>query len=617
MKQTIKLSIATSLLLISNTFAEELEPITVVSTNKTEHSIQNTTSSVEVITAEELEERGYQTVSEAINTIAGISVANSGGLGQQTTFFVRGADSGKVLVLLDGMRLNDPSTTDGRALLDSLTTANIEQIEIIKGGTSSIWGSNASAGVINIITKTPKTGVHGSIAASYGSYNTRGVDANIGYKDEKLTAQFLGSLLKTDGFSALAPANAEEDGYTNKNINLKLGYAFDVNNNVMMSYNRIKTQTEYDDNYSADGADDAYSHADSDQENMDIDYKFSRDNYDATLHASKGTYDRNFYTTSSYYGDAINHYHALIKEYSFINAYTYNPDGKAVLGFEYKDIDGLNQYNTYPASQSNYLNKAVFLSNTYRFAGTTLLETNLRFDDFDAFENKTTYKIGLKHDHPSIPGFVTGANYYTSYDAPSAYQLANPVFDTLLKPSFTKGYEIYVRYNELVNLTYFDNKVEDNIDYDMTNWGYYNVEGTSKFKGIELASTYKFSEIGLVLSANYTHLFTYEKEDGTALIRRPKDTLNALVDYYTDSQMHFGIEAQYIGKREDSDNGYPVATLIPTGNYTLWNLHFDMPVMQDITFALHAKNIFDKDYQSVYGYATEGRSVYGKITYSF
>ncbi|HSR73893.1 MAG TPA: TonB-dependent receptor plug domain-containing protein, partial [Sulfurovum sp.] len=108
--------ITATLLLTTSTHADEtLEPISIISANKTIQYIQNTTSNVTVITAEEIEENGYQTVTQAINAIAGISVTNSGGLGQQTSFFVRGADSGKVLVLLDGMRLNDPSTTNGTA----------------------------------------------------------------------------------------------------------------------------------------------------------------------------------------------------------------------------------------------------------------------------------------------------------------------------------------------------------------------------------------------------------------------------------------------------------------------------------------------------------------------
>ncbi|MCO4846083.1 MAG: TonB-dependent receptor [Sulfurovum sp.] len=615
------LSLITATLLLTNTYADEtLEPITIISSNKTTQSIQKTTANVTVITSTDIEEKGYQTVAQAINTVAGISVTHSGGLGQQTSFFVRGADSGKVLVLLDGMRLNDPSTTNGTALLDSLTTSNIEQIEIIKGGTSSIWGSNASAGVINIITKEAKEGVHGSLALSYGSYNTRGTDADLSYKDEKITAQVLASYLKTDGFSALAPRSAEEDGYENKNYNIKLGYAFDTNNQLNLSYNRIKTETEYDDSFSVLQVNDDYSHATSDQSNIALDYLFTLNNYSATLHASRGEYDRDYYTYDAYYNvDNQNIYKATVKEYSLINAYQYEK-GKAILGLEYKDIDGFNQFNTYPENKSSYTNKGIFLANTYNLNKNTLLETNLRYDNYDEFENKTTYKLGLNHDYQFLRGFTTSANYYTSYDSPSAYQLANqsPTVN-LLKPAYTKGYDISASYKDIISVSYFNTKVEDAIVYIDGTWPaeYKNTNGIEKFSGLEVESSYALSTLNLILSANYTHLFDYEKEDGTDLIRRAKDTLNASISYYnTSNDIQFGLDAQYIGDRMDTDGGWP-ASEVPTGNYTVWNLNFSTEIMENIDLTIHAKNIFDKEYQSSYGYATEDRSLYAKVKYSF
>ncbi len=603
---TIKsLSLITATLLLTNTYADtdiQLEDITVTSTNKVSTSIQNTTSNITVITSEEIEEKGYQTVAQAISTVAGISVTNSGGLGQQTSFFLRGADSGKVLVLLDGMRLNDPSTTNGTALLDSLTTSNIAQIEIVKGGTSSIWGSNASAGVINIITKEAREGLHGSLALSYGSYNTKGTDADLSYKDEKITAQVLASFLDTDGFSALAPRDAEEDGYTNKNLNLKLGYAFNENNQLTLSYNRIKTDTQYDDSWSVDQADDTYSNSTSDQRNYALDHHFKLDNYSADLHASRGEYDRDYYTA---YGHNV--YRSTLQEYAFINGYDYTK-GKAVLGLEYKDIDGFNQYETYPESQSAYTNKAIYLSNVYNINDNTLLETNLRYDNYDAFENKTTYKLGLKHDYNFLEGFTTSANYYSSYDAPSAYQFANQSSAvTLLKPTYTKGYDLSANYKELFSISYFNTKVEDGIDWIVD--GYTNIEGEQKFSGLELQTKYKLPTVGFDLSANYTHLFSYEKEDGTDLIRRAKDTLNTSLNYYTDNRTNYGITAQYIGDREEFGQS--------TGNYTVWNLNFSTAMMENIDLTVNANNILDKEYQSIYGYATEGRSLYAKIKYSF
>ncbi len=81
--------------------------------------------------------------------------------------------------------------------------------------------------------------------------------------------------------------------------------------------------------------------------------------------------------------------------------------------------------------------------------------------------------------------------------------------------------------------------------------------------------------------------------------------------------MHFGINAQYVGDRVDTDGGFPIASKVATGNYTVWNLNFDTKLLKDTKLTINAKNIFDKDYQSVYGYATEGRSFYANIKYSF
>jgi len=606
MNNTIKLSMAASLLMTLAANAVELEPLTVTTVNKTAHLLEDTTSTVTVITAETLEKNGYLSVSQAISTIAGISVSHAGGLGQQTSFFVRGADSGKVVVLLDGMRLNDPSTTNNTALLEYLAIEDIEQIEIIKGGASSIWGSNASAGVINIITKTPKEGTHGSLGLLYGSYKTKGIDVDIQHKDKKLSAQLLASYLDTKGFSALAPKDAEKDGYTNKNINLKLGYQFDENHAMKLSYHHTKTKTEYDDSWSAGQAEDDYSHAESDQENVALAYHYTSDAYRAHLYASQGKYERTYFTTGIW-GDGVNVYEAKLKEFGMINSYEY-ATGKAVLGLEYKDIDGLNQYNQFPASKADYTNKAIYLSNLYRVLSNTLIETNVRYDHFTQFKNKATFKAGVKHACYVLPGFSAGANYYTSYDAPSAFQLANVVFGNELKPAFTKGYELFVHYKELLSVSYFDNKVEDEFDFDMVNYGYYNIDGVSKFRGVEVESSYTFETMSLNLTANYTHLFKATKADGSDLPRRPKDTLNLSADYYTDSSS-YGVTAQYIGDREEFGEN--------TGNYTLWNLNYSKELTEEITLTLNAKNIFNKAYQSVYGYATEGRALYAKIRYNF
>ena len=283
-----------------------------------------------------------------------------------------------------------------------------------------------------------------------------------------------------------------------------------------------------------------------------------------------------------------------------------------ILGLEYKDIDGFSQLNTYAENKASYINKAIFVSNIYDINENTLLETNLRYDNYDEFDDKTTYKIGFKHNHDFYEGFTTSANYYTSYDSPSSYQLANqsPTVD-ILKPAYTKGYDISASYKDLISISYFNTEVEDGIVYIDGTWPaeYKNTNGIEKFSGLEITSSYVFDPYNITFSANYTHLFDYEAEDGTDHIRRAKDTLNASLEYYTTNNTHFGINAQYIGDREEFGQS--------TGNYTVWNANFSTEIINDVDLSLNARNIFDKDYQSSYGYATEGRSLYAKIKYSF
>jgi len=627
---TIKsLSLITATLLLTTNInaAEDIGEITVISTNKTAQSISETTSNIEVVTSEDIEEKGYQTVAQAIEQQAGIIISNSGGMGQPTSIFTRGMEGGQTLVLLDGMRLNDPSTTNGAAHLETLTTANIQQIEIIKGGQSSIWGSNASAGIINIITKTPKQGTHGSATIGYGSHNTKEISTDISHKDERLTVQAMGSYLTTDGFSALTPEDAEKDAYENKTYNMKLGYIFNENNKIDLSFNHIETDTQYDGTDASFMPDpnDTKSYVTSKQKNYTLNYDFNYDNYSATLHASRGEYTRE----DHYNGYAPTLYNARTTEYSLINAYKYT-QGKAILGLEYKEIE--DELSISPLA--SYKNKAVYISNLYHINDTTLLETNLRYDEYDNFENKTTYKLGLKHNHDFLEGFITSANYYTSYDAPTIYQYAPSTYvktNPNLKPSYTKGFDITASYKKLISITYFNNKVEDYIDYESSAiWGqpgqYVNVDGKSEFEGIELSGAYTFDPYNLVFSANYTHLIKAKKYDESDFMRRAEDVLNASLDYYTDNNMHFGINAQYIGDRTDIDyaNGtFDLTTMtmaypeVQTGNYTLWNLNFGTKIAEGLNLNINARNIFDKEYQSVYGYATEGASVYAKLKYSF
>ncbi len=603
--------ITATLLLTTHTHADEtLEPITIVSATKTTQSIQNTTSNVTVITSEDIEENGYQSVAEAISHVPGISITNNGGLGKVTSIFLRGMKTEKILVLLDGVTLNNPSSTDGQAFFEHISLDNIDQIEIIKGGASSIWGADASAGVINIITKEAKDGVHGNAAITYGSYNTKKITSSLSYKKESFDAVISASKLKSEGFSATQPRDSEADGYENTSANIKLGYNFNTNHRFTLNYNYIDANTQYDGQFSTLASNDPVANIDMKQKDLALNYLYTQGNYTSNLKFTQSKSDR-LDTSDSAWGDALVQYNAKQKETSWINNYTYN-DTNIILGLESKKTEGEYQFNTFTPTTNTFRNKAVFLSLNHEFngfsGGKTLLEGSIRKDFFDTFENQLSYKIGLKHFHTNIDNLITSANYYKATDAPNSYQVANALDGRILTPDTTKGFDISANYKD-IGITYFSNVITNKLAYDFTSYGYVNNTGEEKASGMEISASHTFTAINMIATSNYTHLFNYKDENDQNLDKRAKDTLNVSLDKYTDNNTHYGIDVQYIGDREEFGQS--------TGNYTLWNLNFGAKMMNDIDVSIHARNIFDKEYESTYGYATEGQSLYAKVKYSF
>jgi vitamin B12 transporter len=253
-----------------------------------------------------------------------------------------------------------------------------------------------------------------------------------------------------------------------------------------------------------------------------------------------------------------------------------------------------------------------------------MLETNIRYDNFSKFDNETSYKVGIKH---KLGDFEARANYGKSFDAPSGYQLANTYPLSSLDPSSTKGYEIGLNYAKMIDIVYFSNKVKDELIWRTgatytDPYGYANANESTTYNGIEITLNTPIME-QLWLSTNYTRLFSMNEAvimaDGSIgpKIRRPKETANISLSYEPIEKLDITLGAQYIGDRLDMDyNAYPAA-LKETGNYTLWNASAVYEINPSLSLAVYLKNMFDKDYQSVYGYNSEGQTLEAKLAYKF
>ena len=608
MNKKLTTSLVASLLIAtSNLHSEELSQITVVSATKSEQSIKDVTSNIDVITKAEIEERHYNTVSEAINSVAGINIISNGGLGKATSVFMRGFDTQRILVLIDGVRYNDFTGISG-ARFEHLMMSDIEQIEIIKGSQSGIWGADANAGVINIITSKAKSGTQGNVNIEYGSYNTKKVNAKISHKDEKFDISLGVTRITSDGFTTRLPKggdidNYEDDGYQNTTINAKVGYDFDENNRLEISHNRINAKSEYDDG--------PFGSSITEKANGEGYELETKNQYTSANYINKNKFsDLKMYTNYVKIDrddkkGFTKEFDGTMKEYGINAKIPYNKDSFILTGVDYKITNHKNDVNKI------LKNRGAFITNSTKY-DKLIFTQSLRYDTYDLFNNKTTGKIGFRYNYNK--DLYLTSNFGTSYNVPTFYKLydSSAGFDDL-QPESTKSFDVTLGYKGL-EITYFHNKIDNMIDYNSNTFKYYNMDKKVRLEGIEIALKKEILE-DLLLSLSYTYTDAKDGND-KPLERRAKDSIKLGLDYYGIKDFHFNLNGEYVGDRKQYDFGtYDISA--ETGNYTIWNSVIDYDVNNKLGVYMKLDNLFDKNYQTIDGYATARRSAYVGLTYKF
>ncbi len=619
MNTTIKLSLITTLLLSNNLFAEEkLEDITITTATKTSQNIKDVTSNVNVITAQEIEERHYTTITEALNSLPGVNFTSNGGLGTTSSVRVRGFDPQKTLVMIDGIRYNDITNSSG-ASFAHLMISDIESIEVIKGAQSGIWGADAAAGVINIITKGAKKGLNFSASQDFGSFETSNSNMVASYRNDTGYIKASHNIVNSRSFSAQAPYGSElndfeDDGYNNKTTNLKAGFNITPTNKIDVSHTIIDADSNYDNSvYEGEYPDSvlnrvasANSIATSNNKSTFSSINFNHvDSFnELDVYAKQSKFKR------TYPQDFTPLYEGEVKEYGLKSKIDYLEDSFVVVGGDYKKFEHKDTVN------KAFTNKALFLTNNNKFEkfldGTTIITESLRHDSFNNFDNKTTGKIGVKYTNNTIEGLSTSLNYGTAYNVPSSFQLYSFYGNPNMKAENIKSFDATIGYKD-ISITYFKNEIDDIIDYDFATSKYANVAGTSTLKGYEISYNTTFDDI-VALTLGYSKLDATDK-DGKDLARRAKESLKFGLDYYGVENLHLGLNGEYIGDRDDTD--FATFAQVSTGNYTVANFVANYEVDKHMSVYGKVDNIADKYYQTVYGYTSSPRAFYAgmKLTY--
>ena len=225
------------------TLAEEQSPIIVTAT-RTAQTVDDSLASVTVITAEQIAQKQVNDLRELLTAISGIDMTNNGGMGKATSMFMRGTSSSHVLVMIDGIKIG--SATNGNISFQHIPVNQIERIEIVRGPRSSLYGSEAIGGVIQIFTKKGTVQEQANLEIGYGSFATNKIAAGVSGKYGDTTYSINANHIKTNGFNAKDDTETDNDGYNNNSVTFNLSHEINKTSSLQLNTMRASVHTEFD-----------------------------------------------------------------------------------------------------------------------------------------------------------------------------------------------------------------------------------------------------------------------------------------------------------------------------------------------------------------------------------
>ncbi len=589
----------------------------IVTATKTLNSISDTGgSSVTVITSEDIRNSGKQSVEEVIKGTAGIDVASNGGPGTLASVFLRGADAKNTLVLIDGVPSNDPADANRAPNLANLTVDNIDRIEIVRGTVSFLYGSNASAGVINIITKKGSSTPQSFAGIEGGSYGTYKVYAGTNGQQGILNYSVGVSRLKTEGFSAVDQNNSwinpkgkvfEKDGYDNTSLSGNFGLRLNDHTSLETVLRYTKANVAYD--YS--GSDTSGLNQDSDQFSGRIALKMNYKPLVSTLYYNVYDQDRSYLTS----GAVSSKFNGHRYEIGWQGDVAVEENNTVSVGLNYQQESMINQnFGSYASLFDKGVgSKSVFVQDQWRLGGVKVVG-GVRYEDNEKFGSKTTYRVAPSY---TINDTVLKFSYGTGFRAPSLYELFSPYGNTQLTAETTSGwdtgFEQKVSDRLKFGATYFRMDFDNRIDFDLSTYTYAQVAGLTKTHGVE--SFVEWNPIDpLLLTCNYTYTSTADPL-GSELLRRPKNKVGITGTGKLSSKLKVSTNMQWVGTR--IDNGVEGKSKGQLPGYFLLNMTASYKLSDTVELYGRIDNLFDVYYEEAWGYATPGRSAYAGIKVTF
>ena len=608
---------------------EKIEEIVVTAT-RIETPSREVGSSVTVITNQQIEERQNTTVLEVLRTVPALDVVRSGGPGGQTSVFIRGAKSEHTLVLIDGIEMNDPITPGRSYDFANLTTDNIERIEIIRGPQSTLYGSDAIGGVINIITKRGKGRPSGFVSAEGGSFNTFREKAGVSGGNKWANYSLGISRWDTDGISAAdeKDGNHEKDGYENTSISTKLGITPAENFDADFVLRYINARAHIDNSWGV--LDDPNNTADMEQLFFRTQARLSlfNDLWEQRLGCSLTDLDRDYRNdTDAKHPNDLDRssYDGKILKFDWQHNLYLHETNTLTLGVETEKEKGQSDYysesalgtDTSTFEKENARTTGYYLQDQVKLWDSWFTTLGVRLDDHSRFGSETTYRIASAYLIRQTGTKLKGT-YGTGFKAPSLYQLYSQYGDQNLDPEESTGWDIGVEQSLfdkklILGATYFSNEFDELIEFESGTSRYINV-AEAEARGVEVFASVRPID-DLTFLASYTYTDTEDKATGKDLLRRAKNKFGFDVNYRFIGKGNVNLGLVYVGKRDDND--YSTYTRVELDDYVLVNLAASYDITRNIQIFGRAENLLDEDYEEVKGYGTPEVSAYAGVKLSF
>lgn len=588
-----------------------------VSASRIEEYIAQTGSSAIVIDRNTIEEKKYLSVKDALSLEAGVDIASSSAFGGTTSVYLRGAPSGHTLVLIDGIRLYDPIATDASYDLANLMLDNVERIEIIKGPQSSLFGSDAIGGVINIITRQGKGKPRFNFYSEGGSKRTFTEGFGISGSAGKFYYSTEGSRQDSHGFSK-ARDGAESDSYQNNNFSGKFSYRPDENLEFGIKSSYVRAKMDLDDGAYTD----------------DIDYWNKYENVLLTLFGEQWINDkwshnldyswlrnvRKYTDDSDQYWDTfkaraqeVNWQHTL--DAGKIFSLSENIGELIIPGFQYNYETGFERSNYGDLNRVSANREGYFVENRFSLHDKLFNTLAVRVDRHSRFGTQTTGRGTLSYLFDTCTRFK--GSYGTGFKAPSLYQLFSLYGDTNLKAEKSWGYDVgfeqQLYKNRLfLSVVYFHNRFKDMIEFDSNKpnpkllywpYGMYVNRGSAKTDGIETELTWKPID-NLTVRYAFAYVNAMNLTDQLHLIRRPNNKHFITVGYSPFEKLNLTFDATRNIKIYDDFAGNDNNRL---KDYTLCNLTVSFQLNKSFEIYSRVENLFNEVYQEVNGYNTKKR----------